>query len=214
MVRKNLYSKHIKRPMDVIIALIAILLLSPAFIATAVLILIKMGPPILFRQRRPGLNGDLFTLYKFRTMTNQRNQKGQLLPDKNRLLPFGSVLRAKSLDELPELFNVLKGDMSIVGPRPLLAKYLPLYNDQQKYRHKVRPGITGLAQVNGRNTISWEDKFKLDCEYIRNISFIGDIKIIIVTLFKVLKQEGIHSHNSATMEEFKGNASEETTKNC
>ncbi len=159
----------------------------------------------MFKQKRPGLNERLFYIYKFRTMTDERDDLGELLPDSVRLTRFGKMLRATSLDELPELFNILKGDMSVVGPRPLLVEYLPLYNSFQKRRHEVRPGLTGLAQVSGRNAITWEQKFKYDVEYVDNITFAGDVKIILLTLAKVFTREGINSDASATMEAFKGN---------
>ena len=163
-----------------------------------------MGTPVIFRQERPGLCGKIFYIYKFRTMTEEKDLAGKLLPDYVRLTKFGKFLRSTSLDELPGLLNILKGDMSIVGPRPLLVKYLPLYNERQKRRHEVRPGITGYAQVNGRNAIPWEKKFELDVEYVENIRFIEDWKIIAKTVFAVLKREGISSDTSVTMEEFHG----------
>jgi lipopolysaccharide/colanic/teichoic acid biosynthesis glycosyltransferase len=168
----------------------------------ALLVRIKLGSPVIFKQKRPGLNEKIFTLYKFRTMTDKRDEKGELLPDAERLTKFGKMLRSTSLDELPELFNILKGDMSIVGPRPLLVQYLPLYNDIQRRRHEVRPGLSGLAQVSGRNAISWEDKFHLDVEYVDNVSCIGDWKIILETIKKVFVREGISSNTSETMEAF------------
>lgn len=203
-IREDIYRKYIKHPMDFVLSLIAILLLSPVFLVIAVLVRINLGSPVIFKQKRPGLNEKIFTLYKFRTMTNERNESGELLPDGERLTKFGSWLRTISLDELPELFNILKGDMSIVGPRPLLVQYLPLYNEQQRRRHEVRPGLTGLAQVNGRNAISWEDKFDYDVEYVENISFFLDLKIIAKTFSKVFKREGINKSENVTMEKFKG----------
>jgi len=170
----------------------------------ALLVRIKLGSPVIFKQKRPGLNEKIFTLYKFRTMTDERDENGELLPDSVRLTKFGKFLRSTSLDELPELFNILKGDMSIVGPRPLLVEYLPLYNEHQKRRHEVRPGLSGLAQINGRNAITWEKKFDYDVEYVDNVSFIGDWKIILLTFIKVFKREGINSSESVTMERFKG----------
>ena len=158
------YKKHGKRMMDFFLSLIALIVLAPVLIIVALLIRIKLGTPVLFKQKRPGLNEKIFTMYKFRTMTDERDEHGELLPDSVRLTKFGRFLRSTSLDELPELYNILKGDMSIIGPRPLLVQYLPLYNEQQKRRHEVRPGLSGLAQVNGRNAISWEDKFRLDVE--------------------------------------------------
>lgn len=200
-----MYKRYIKRPMDFILSLFAIIVLSPVFLVLAILVRIKLGSPVIFQQKRPGLNEKIFTLYKFRTMTDEKDENGNLLPDVVRLTKFGKILRSTSLDELPELFNILKGDMSIVGPRPLLVQYLPLYNDEQKKRHLVRPGLTGLAQVNGRNAISWEEKFNMDVKYVNNISFIGDFKIIIKTIKKVVQKEGINSNSSVTMEPFKGN---------
>ena len=204
---KGIYRRYIKRPMDFILALCAIVVLSPLMLFIAILIRVKLGSPVLFTQKRPGLNEKIFTLYKFRTMTDESDENGQLLPDEARLTQFGKFLRSTSLDELPELLNILKGDMSFVGPRPLLIQYLPLYNDQQKRRHEIRPGLSGLAQVNGRNAISWEDKFNLDVEYINNISFIGDWRIILLTFKKVFMRENINSETAATVEPFKGTVS-------
>ena len=201
-----IYRKYFKRLLDVLLAFIAIIILSPIMIVIAILVRLKLGSPVLFRQQRPGLNEHIFTMYKFRTMTDQKGTNGEILPDYIRLKKFGKILRATSLDELPELFNILKGDMSIVGPRPLLVKYLDLYSDQQKRRHEVRPGLTGLAQVSGRNSITWEEKFQQDIRYIDNISIGLDCKIILWTVKKVLILEGINSGNSETMEEFKGNS--------
>lgn len=200
---KGIYQRYIKRPMDFILSLCAIIVLSPVLLIVAVLVRIKLGSPVIFKQKRPGLNEKIFTLYKFRTMTDKRNENGELLPDSERLTKFGKILRSTSLDELPELFNILKGDMSVVGPRPLLIQYLPLYNDTQKRRHEVRPGLSGLAQVSGRNAICWEDKFHLDVEYVDNLSFNGDWKIIFLTIEKVLAKEGIGSDTAVTMEPFK-----------
>jgi lipopolysaccharide/colanic/teichoic acid biosynthesis glycosyltransferase len=200
----GLYRKYFKRPMDFILSLMAIVVLSPVLIIVGILVRVKLGSPVLFKQKRPGLNEKIFTLYKFRTMTDERDKFGELLPDSVRLTKFGRFLRSTSLDELPELFNILKGDMSVVGPRPLLIQYLELYNDHQKRRHEVRPGLSGHAQVNGRNAISWEDKFNLDVDYVDNVSFIGDWKIIFFTIKKVLVKEGISSDASVTMEPFRG----------
>jgi undecaprenyl phosphate N,N'-diacetylbacillosamine 1-phosphate transferase len=205
----GIYRRFLKRPMDFLLALISILVLSPTLIILAILVRTKLGSPILFKQKRPGLNEKVFTMYKFRTMTDARDENGKLLPDDVRLTKFGKLLRATSLDELPELFNILKGEMSIIGPRPLLVDYLPLYNTDQKRRHEVRPGLSGLAQVSGRNFLSWEDKFNLDIQYIDNVSFIQDCKIIILTLKKVFIREGINSENAATMEAFQGSTSVE-----
>lgn len=202
------YRRFIKRPMDFILSLIAILALSPVLLVVAILVRTKLGSPILFKQKRPGLNEKVFIMYKFRTMTDERDEHGELLPDSVRLTNVGMFLRSTSLDELPELFNILKGDMSIIGPRPLLVQYLPLYNNQQKQRHDVRPGLSGLAQVSGRNAISWEDKFNLDVRYADNVSFLGDWEIIFLTIKKVFGREGINSETAATMEPFKGTKKE------
>ena len=201
----GLYRLYFKRPMDFILSLLAIIMLSPVFILTGILVRTKLGSPILFKQNRPGLDEKIFTMYKFRTMTDQKDETGELLPDQIRLTKFGKMLRATSLDELPELFNILKGDMSIIGPRPLLVQYLSLYNVHQKRRHEVRPGLSGYAQVNGRNSISWEDKFDLDVQYVDNVTFINDVKIIMLTLKKVFVKDGISSGSSVTMEVFTGN---------
>lgn len=200
----GIYQSYFKRPLDIILSLTALIVLSPALLLIAILVKIKLGSPIIFKQERPGLNGEVFTMYKFRTMTDERDENGNLLPDEVRLTNFGKLLRSTSLDELPELFNILKGDMSIVGPRPLLKQYLALYNEKQKRRHEVRPGLTGWAQVNGRNAISWEQKFELDVEYVDNVSFLFDCKIILLTLKKVLMKEGISSEKSITAEPFRG----------
>src|SRR5690554_3000973 len=200
----GLYRKYFKRPMDFILSLIAIIVLSPVLIIVGILVRVKLGSPVLFKQKRPGLNEKIFTMYKFRTMTDEKDENGELLPNNIRLTKLGKILRATSLDELPELFNILKGDMSIIGPRPLLIEYLPLYNDKQKQRHDVRPGLSGLAQVNGRNAISWEDKFDYDVEYVENISFLLDVKIIVQTFLKVFKREGVNKSENVTMEKFKG----------
>lgn len=190
--------------MDIILSLIAIIVLSPLMIIIALLVKIKLGSPVIFKQKRPGLNEKIFTLYKFRTMTDEKDENGELLPNHMRLTKFGRILRATSLDELPELFNILRGDMSIIGPRPLLIEYLPLYNEKHRHRHDVRPGLSGLAQVNGRNTISWEEKFDYDIEYVENISFLLDLRLIVETFFKVFKREGINKSETVTMERFRG----------
>lgn len=202
--KKGFYEKYIKRPQDFVCALLASILLSPIFIVIAILVKIKLGSPVIFSQDRPGLNGKIFKMYKFRSMTNETDEMGRLLPDEQRLTSFGKKLRETSLDELPELICILSGKMSIVGPRPLLVKYLPLYNEHQARRHEVRPGFTGYAQVNGRNAISWEKKFDLDVEYVDHVTFLGDWKIIFQTVKTVLKKEGISSNTSSTMEEFVG----------
>ena len=201
---QGIYQRYFKRPMDFILSLIVLIILSPVFLVVALLVRINLGSPVIFKQQRPGLNEKIFTMYKFRTMTDERDENGELLPDAVRLTKFGKFLRSTSLDELPELFNILKGDMSIVGPRPLLVQYLPLYNEHQRRRHEVRPGLTGLAQVNGRNAISWEEKFDLDVQYVDNVTFINDWKIIFTTLKKVTLREGINSETAATMEFFEG----------
>lgn len=203
--RAGFYEKYIKRILDFLLALIAIAILSPIILVTALLVRVKLGSPVVFCQKRPGKDEKIFSMYKFRSMTDDKDENGNLLPDEVRLTGFGKKLRATSLDELPELFNILKGDMSIVGPRPLLVSYLERYNEEQKHRHDVRPGLTGLAQVNGRNAISWEDKFAYDVEYVRKVSFWKDLKIIFLTVKSVVKRDGISSATSATMEEFMGN---------
>ncbi|CAN7194038.1 sugar transferase [Peribacillus frigoritolerans] len=210
--KHGIYRRFIKRAMDFMLSLLAILILSPILLIVAFFVRVKLGSPVLFKQKRPGLNETIFMMYKFRTMTDERDEHGELLPDNVRLTRFGRLLRSTSLDELPELFNILRGDMSIVGPRPLLVQYLPIYNDHQKRRHEVRPGLSGLAQVNGRNAISWENKFDLDVEYVDNVSFIGDWKIIFLTIKKVFVREGINSEVAATMEPFKGSNQKERIK--
>ncbi len=203
--RKGIYELFFKRLFDIALSLLAIIVLSPVMLITAILVRIKLGSPVVFKQARPGKNEKIFNMYKFRSMTSEKDADGNLLSDEVRLTSFGKKLRSTSLDELPELFNILKGDMSIIGPRPLLVRYLERYNDEQKHRHDVRPGLTGLAQVNGRNAISWEDKFKYDVEYTRNVTFIVDLKILLKTVKAVFIKEGISSETSATMEEFMGN---------
>ncbi len=205
-VNKGIYRKFFKRPMDFLLSLIAIIMLSPALIVVAILVRFKLGSPVLFKQKRPGLNEKIFTMYKFRTMTDERDEFGILLPDGIRLTKFGRFLRNSSLDELPELLNILKGDMSIVGPRPLLVKYLPLYSEEQKHRHDTKPGLTGYSQVYGRNSIAWDERFKLDVFYTRNITFLGDLKIIYKTIKTVLNKEGIDTKETTkyTMMEFTG----------
>lgn len=199
-----MYRKCIKRLLDIVISLCGIIVLSPVFLVLAILVRVKLGSPVLFMQERPGKDEKIFKLYKFRSMTDEKDENGNLLPDEKRLPPFGKKLRSTSLDELPELLNILKGDMSIIGPRPLLVRYLPRYNEFQKHRHDVRPGLTGLAQINGRNAITWERKFEYDVEYVRNLSFALDFRIFMGTVRAVLKREGINSENNATMEEFMG----------
>ena len=199
-----MYAKYVKRLLDFILSFLAIIILSPVMLIIYILVRVKLGKPAIFKQQRPGKDEKIFTLYKFRTMTDEKDENGNLLPDEKRLTKFGKMLRSTSLDELPELFNILKGDMAIVGPRPLIVEYLKLYNDEQRKRHNVRPGLTGLAQVSGRNSISWENRFEKDIEYINKLTFINDLKIILITIKKVIKKEGISQENNATMEKFKG----------
>ena len=201
--------KYIKRILDIISSLLAIIILSPLLAVTAVLVKTKLGSPVLFKQERPGKDEKIFTLMKFRTMTDERDENGELLPDEVRLTKFGKFLRSTSIDELPELFNILKGDMSVIGPRPLLVEYIPRYNEHQHRRHEVRPGLSGWAQVNGRNTVSWEDKVDMDVHYVDNYSFAMDVKILFMTVLNVLKKEGISSETSATMEVFMGTPEKE-----
>jgi len=187
--------------MDFILSLMAIIVLSPVLLAVALLVRVKLGSPVLFKQKRPGLNEKIFTIYKFRTMTDERDENGELLPDSVRLTKFGRLLRSTSLDELPELFNILKGDMSIVGPRPLLVRDMVFMTSEQRRRHEVRPGLSGLAQINGRNCITWEDKLKYDLKYIENIAFLCDWLIIVMTIKKAIKRESINSEGMATAED-------------
>ena len=202
---KGIYEKFVKRPMDCFLATLCLLIFSPLMLILAALVRIFHGEPVLFEQERPGKDGKVFKLYKFRTMTDKRDEDGQLLADELRLTAFGKMLRSSSLDELPELFNIIKGEMSLIGPRPLLVKYLPLYNEEQAKRHDVRPGLTGLAQSRGRNSLSWEEKFKLDVEYVNHITFLGDLKIIVDTIRSVLNSEGISADGDVTMPFFTGN---------
>lgn len=203
-----MYRNFGKQLGDIILSAVALILLSPVLLTLALVVRAKHGSPILFRQQRPGLHGKPFTLYKFRTMTDARDTKGDLLPDAKRLTSFGRFLRQTSLDELPELINVLKGDMSLVGPRPLLMHYLELYSPEQARRHHVRPGITGWAQVNGRNTVSWEEKFRMDVWYVDNLSFFLDLKILMLTVWKTIKGEGISQEGHATVKYFEGSSEE------
>ncbi|OUN22671.1 sugar transferase [Pseudoflavonifractor sp. An85] len=199
------YERFVKRPLDIFCSLLAIVVFWWLFIIVAILVRVKLGSPVLFTQDRPGKDEKIFKLYKFRTMTDARDENGELLPDDVRLTKFGRLLRSTSLDELPEVFNILKGDMSIIGPRPLLVRYLPLYNEEQKRRHEVRPGLSGYAQVNGRNAVTWEDRFRMDVYYVDHVTFLGDVKVILNTVLKAfVKREGINSETAATMEEFKG----------
>lgn len=199
------YEALFKRPFDAALGSLALVFLSPLLAVTGMLVRVKLGSPVLFKQERPGLNRTVFQMYKFRTMTEQKGADGRLLPDEERLTGFGAMLRSTSLDELPELFNIIRGDMSIVGPRPLLTEYLPRYNERQKHRHDVRPGLTGLAQVSGRNGLSWEQKFEDDLEYVETITFLKDLSILLRTVAAVLRRDGISSPSSATMEIFMGN---------
>ena len=203
-----MYRKYIKRLLDFLLSLIAFIILMPLMLIIALLVCIKLGRPVIFKQMRPGKNEKIFTLYKFRTMTNEKDEKGNLLPDEKRLTKFGKFLRSTSLDELPELINIIKGDMSIVGPRPLLLEYLPLYNEEQKKRHIVKPGLTGLAKINGRNNLNWEERFKEDVYYTENISFYMDVKIILKTVEKVIKRENISEDGNATVRKFEGSEKE------
>lgn len=198
----GIYRNYIKRVFDLILSLLAIIVLSPVFLILFILIRIILGSPVIFKQKRPGFNEKIFTMYKFRTMTDKRDEHGEWLPDSQRITKFGKILRTTSLDELPGLFNILKGEMSFVGPRPLSIKYLPYYNEFEKNRHSVRPGLTGLSQVNGRNEAIWEQRFAYDIEYIENISFIYDLKIIFKTVFVVLKREGIVTRGTGKIENF------------
>ncbi|MEJ6951730.1 sugar transferase [Natronospora cellulosivora (SeqCode)] len=197
----GIYRRFIKRPMDFVLSLLAIIVLSPVLLIVAILVRVKLGSPVIFKQKRPGLNEKIFTIYKFRTMTDKRDENGELLPDSERLTKFGKFLRSTSLDELPELFNILKGDMSIVGPRPQLVRDMVFMTPEQRERHSVHPGLTGWAQVNGRNNISWEEKFSLDLEYIEDISFLKDMQIIIMTVAKVLMKDDISTEGLDTAED-------------
>ena len=209
--KKGFYEKYIKLPQDVLLAAVALVVLSPVLLFLAVLIRIKLGSPVIFKQERAGKDGKPYYMYKFRSMSNQRDENGELLPDEQRLGKFGKVLRATSLDELPSLWNVVRCEISLVGPRSLYVRYNDRYNEQQAKRLEVRPGITGLAQVNGRNAISWEKRFEYDVQYVDRITFIGDLKIMFQTIGKVFKREGITSATSVTMEEFMGSETETVT---
>lgn len=194
-----MYAKYFKRVLDFLLSLIAIIVLSPILLIVAILVRVKLGSPVIFKQKRPGKNEKIFTLYKFRTMTDEKDKEGNLLPDSERLTKFGKTLRSTSLDEILELFNILKGDMSIIGPRPLLVKYLPYYTEEERHRHDIRPGLTGLAQIHGRNATGWSERFKYDVDYVNNITFLGDIKIIMKTIIKVIKKEDILVGNEHIM---------------
>ena len=199
-----MYKKYIKRILDIILSLIAIIVTLPIFLIVGILVLIFLGKPAIFRQKRPGKKEKIFTMYKFRTMSNKKDKDGNLLPNELRITKFGNFLRKTSLDEIPEFINILKGDMSFVGPRPLRVDYLPLYNKEQKHRHDIRPGLTGLAQVSGRNNITWSEKFKYDLDYISNITFLNDLKIILLTIEKVVLRKDIYSNNKEFSEKFTG----------
>lgn len=201
---EHFYERYLKRLFDVLFAFLLLVILSPLFLLIILFILMFLGRPVFFKQPRVGKNEKIFTIYKFRTMLDLKDEQGNLLPDHLRMSKFGNFLRSTSLDELPELVNILKGDMSFIGPRPLLVRYLPLYNDFQRRRHEVRPGLSGLAQVNGRNQISWEEKFELDVYYIDHMSFLLDVKIALSTIKKILKREGINQNDFQTMEDFTG----------
>ena len=203
-MKKTFYSVFVKRLFDIILSLLVIVPFCWLYLILAILVRVKLGSPVLFRQPRPGKDEKIFNMYKFRTMTDEKDENGNLMPDEVRLTPFGKKLRSTSLDELPEFFNILKGDMSFIGPRPLLVKYLPLYNEEQHHRHDVRPGLTGWAQVNGRNLLSWEDKFEKDVYYVNNLSFLLDLKIVFKTIAVVFDRSGINSETDATMEAFTG----------
>ena len=194
-----MYRKYVKRFLDIILAIIAIVITLPIFLLTGILVLIFLGKPAIFRQKRPGKDEKIFTMYKFRTMTKGKNRNGEMLPDELRLTKFGKFLRKTSLDEIPEFINILKGDMSFVGPRPLLIEYLPYYTKEEHHRHDVRPGLTGLAQSSGRNLLNWNDRFKKDIEYVNDITFINDLKIVLKTFYTVVKKEGINNQQSVTM---------------
>ena len=202
--KAGFYEKYIKRALDIMLSGIAMILLSPVMLITAILVCVNLGSPVVFCQERPGKDEIIFKMHKFRTMTEERNENGELLPDEKRLTEFGKTLRSLSLDELPELWDIFRGKMSIVGPRPLLVKYLPLYSEEQHHRHDIKPGLTGWAQVNGRNLTSWEERFEHDIYYVNHVSFLMDVKIVFATVRCVFAREGINSEGSATMEAFEG----------
>lgn len=202
--KAGFYEKYIKRALDIMLSGIAMIVLSPVMLITAILVRVNLGSPVVFCQERPGKDEIIFKMHKFRTMTEERNENGELLPDEKRLTEFGKTLRSLSLDELPELWDIFRGKMSIVGPRPLLVKYLPLYSEEQHHRHDIKPGLTGWAQVNGRNLTSWEERFEHDIYYVNNVSFLMDVKIVFATVRCVFAREGINSEGSATMEAFEG----------
>lgn len=211
-LKKTFYARFLKRFLDIVISLCALTVLCLPMALLALLVRLKLGAPVLFTQDRPGKDEKIFRLYKFRTMTNERGADGELLPDDVRLTRFGRAMRALSLDELPEFFNVLRGDMSLIGPRPLLVSYLPLYNETQRHRHDVRPGLSGLAQCSGRNLLSWEERFDLDVQYVQNVSFRMDLSIVLRTIRGVFRREGISSETCVTMEPFRGNGNEPVLK--
>lgn len=206
------YERFFKRPVDIFCALAALIVFCWLYALVALLVRVKLGSPVLFTQERPGRNEKIFKLYKFRSMTDARDENGQLLPNDQRLTRFGRILRSTSLDELPEAFNILKGDMSVIGPRPLLVKYLPRYNETQRRRHEVRPGLSGYAQVHGRNAVSWEEKFAMDVAYVDHITFLGDVRIVFETVAKAVRREGINAGQAVTMPEFLGDAEQPAVK--
>ena len=208
-----MYKKYIKRFLDIIISLVALIILSPVMLIVAILVRVKLGSPVIFKQERPGKDEKIFKLYKFRSMSDKKDENGKLLPDSERLTKFGKVLRATSLDELPELINILKGEMSLIGPRPLAVSYLPYYNKKEKHRHDVRPGLTGLAQINGRNALNWEERFEYDIEYVNNITFINDIKILFKTVYKVFKRDGVGTRGTGKTIDFDEYRKQEIEKN-
>lgn len=208
-----MYKKYIKRFLDIIISLVALIILSPVMLIVAILVRVKLGSPVIFKQERPGKDEKIFKLYKFRSMSDKKDENGKLLPDSERLTKFGKVLRATSLDELPELINILKGEMSLIGPRPLAVSYLPYYNEKEKHRHDVRPGLTGLAQINGRNALNWEERFEYDIEYVNNITFINDIKILFKTVYKVFKRDGVVTRGTGKTIDFDEYRKQEIEKN-
>lgn len=214
LMRKNsIYSIYVKRTIDLLLASFLLVVLSPLLLIVSILVRTKLGSPVFFKQDRPGLNEKIFTMYKFRTMTNEKDSHGELLPNNIRLTKFGKLLRSTSLDEIPELINIVRGEMSFIGPRPLLVEYLPLYNNEQRRRHEVRPGLSGLAQVKGRNNLTWAEKFEYDLTYVKNVSFILDLKIFGSTVLKVFKREGVNKSDNVTMDKFRGSEAGERSNN-
>lgn len=209
-----MYAKYFKRILDFLLSLIAIIILSPVFLIIAILVRVKLGSPVIFKQKRPGKNEKIFTLYKFRTMTDEKDEDGNLLPDEKRLTKFGKTLRSTSLDELPELFNILKGDMSIIGPRPLAVQYLPYYTEEERHRHDVRQGLTGLAQVNGRNMLNWEERFKYDIEYVNNITFVNDCKIMLKTIVELSKKDDVVTRGTGEIIDFDEYRRKQKNESC